>query len=95
MKSMTAEEERKHIIANGGRPIEVHCGICGEKHYQGIGCYPLRKVGGYELFCCKPCYDGNWDGWNSSREGVLLARLKELGIKPPPRNEDGLLPFQF
>lgn len=95
MKSMKPEEEKKLIISNGGRPVEVHCAICEETHYQGAGYYPLRKISGYNLFCCKVCYDGNWDGWNPSHEDVLLARLKELGIEPPPRNDDGLLPFQF
>lgn len=92
---MSAEDERKFILSQGEKPIEVRCAICKEMHYRGAGYYPLQKVNGYNLFCCAICYDGNWDGWKECHEPVLIERLKELGVEPPPRNEDGLLPFQF
>ena len=89
------EEERKFIISEGMPPYEVKCAICGDIHYQGKGCYPLRRVSGYELFCCKICYDGNWDGWNPRYEAKLLEHLRKIGVNPPPRNEEGLLPREF
>ena len=92
---MNTKDELETIAANGGKPIEVHCDVCGERHYQGIGCYPLRKVRGYEMFCCKACIEGNWDGWKPSHEARILALLDEKGIAHPPRNADGLLPAQF
>lgn len=91
----SSEEEKKFIIAEGMIPFEVRCFICGAIHYQGAGVYPLIKVSGYELFCCKTCYDGNWDGWNPRHEPKLLARLAELGVEPPPRTEEGWLPREF
>ena len=90
-----ATEERKLILANGGIPVEVKCDVCGETHYQGWGCYPLRKVRGYGFFCCKICYAGNWDGWNPDHEAKILAYLKEKGIEPPLRNAKGWLPQEF
>ena len=89
------EEEKKFIIAEGMVPFEVKCDICGESHYQGAGVYPLRKVSGYEIFCCDICYDGNWDGWNQRHEAKLLDHLKKIGVNPPQRNEKGWLPREF
>ena len=89
------EVTKEWLLAHGGIAQEVRCDICGGKFYQGMGYYPLRKVGGYELFCCQICYDGNWDGWNPRREPRLLARLKELGVEPPPRLANRLLPREF
>ena len=91
-RMMTAEEERILILSNGGKPEEVWCATCGERHYQGKGYYPLRRVRGYEMWCCKACYDGNW---NTNREKKILANLEKKEIEPPPRNENGLLPFSF
>lgn len=90
-----AEEEKKFIASQGIIPYKVKCDICGEPHYQGAGVWPLRKLSGYELFCCDICYDGNWDGWNERHEQKLLKRLAELGVEPPQRNEDGSLPREF
>ena len=89
------EEEKKFIIAEGMVPFEVKCDICGETHYQGAGVYPLRKVSGYEIFCCDKCYDGNWDGWNPRHEAKLIDRLKKIGVNPPQRNKKGWLPREF
>ena len=89
------EEEKKFIISEGMVPLEVKCDICGAIYYQGKGVYPLRKVTGYELFCCDICYDGNWDGWNPRYEAKLLAHLKKIGVSPPSRNDDGRLPREF
>ena len=91
----SSEEEKKFISSEGMVPVEVKCDICGATHYQGQGVYPLRKVSGYELFCCDICYDGNWDGWNPCHEAKLLEHLKNIGVNPPPRNEEGLLPREF
>jgi hypothetical protein len=90
-----ADEEKKFIASQGIIPDEIQCDICGAIHYQGAGVYPLRKISGYELFCCDVCYDGNWDGWNPHHEERLLAHLKERGVTPPKRNEKGWLPRSF
>ena len=92
---INSEEEKKFIASKGMVPYEVKCDICGEIHYKGAGVYPLRKVSGYELFCCKICYDGNWDGWAPQYEDKLRGRLKEMGVEPPPRNEKGWFPREF
>nr|DAI23285.1 MAG TPA: Cation-transporting ATPase [Caudoviricetes sp.] len=89
------EVTKEWLLAHGGIAQEVKCDICGGKLYQGMGYYPLRKVSGYELFCCSGCYGGNCDGWNPRYEAKLLAHLKANGIKPPPRNEKGWLPREF
>lgn len=89
------EVTKEWLLAHGGIAQEVKCDICGGKLYQGMGHYPLRKVSGYELFCCSGCYGGNCDGWNPRYEAKLLAHLKANGIKPPPRNEKGWLPREF
>ena len=90
-----AEAEKKFITSEGIDPPAVKCDICGGIHYQGMGVYPLRKVSGYELFCCEVCYNGNWDGWNPQYETMLLEHLKKIGAKPPQRNEKGWLPREF
>ncbi len=92
---MSAEDERHFILSEGGTPVEVKCDVCGATHYQGKGYYPLRKVSGYEMFCCEICYEGNWDGWNRRYEEKILAYLKAKGIKPPKRNDNGWLPRDF
>lgn len=91
----SAEEEKNFILSEGMTPHEVKCDICGAIHYQGKGVYPLRKVSGYELFCCNVCYAGNWDGWNPRYEAMLLEQLKKIGVEPPPRNKNGWLPREF
>lgn len=89
------EVTKEWLLAHGGTAQEVKCDICGGKLYQGMGHYPLRKIGGYGLFCCSTCYDCNWDGWNPRYEKKILERLKEEGIMPPLRNEKGWLPREF
>lgn len=92
---MNLDEEKSGIESRGGKPQKVNCDFCGMPHYEGKGYYPLRQLSGYGLFCCTPCYEGNWDGWNSMYEPILLAQLNKLGIEPPPRNEKGWLPREF
>lgn len=93
---MRSEKVTKEwLLTNGGMAIEKKCEVCGETYYDGLGYHPGHRLRGYEMGYCEICYDGNWDGWNPRHEPVLLARLKELGVEPPPRNEDGLLPREF
>lgn len=91
MKEVTKE----WLLEHGGIAQEVTCDICGRTYYQGMGYYPLRKVSGYEFFCCDGCYEGNWDGWGPIREQRVLDLLAQKGIEPPPRNEKGWLPREF
>lgn len=90
-----AEEEKKFIASHGMVPYKVTCDICGAIHYQGAGVYPVRKLAGYELFCCDTCYDGNWDGWNPRHEAKLLDHLNKIGVNPPQRNGKGWFPIEF
>ena len=36
--------------------------------------------------------NGNWDGWNPSREEAILTTCKEKNILVPPRNDKGCVP---
>lgn len=89
------EVTKEWLLAHGGIAQEVKCDICGRILFQGVEYYPLRKIGGYNLFCCEVCYDGNWDGWNPRYEAKLLEHLKANGINAPLRNEKGWLPREF
>jgi hypothetical protein len=76
-------EEFKHICT---------CQMCGIKYQMGRHIYEGKHIATYDLDVCSICYQGNWDGWNSSYEQKLLSHLKEKKLPIPKRNEKGWLP---
>lgn len=79
-----------------GKDIYVFkCPTCSFNYQHGPQIYNGRKLSGYQLQVCKNCYDGNWDGWTSQHNKLLLNRCKELGINPPSYNKKGYLPRDF
>jgi hypothetical protein len=72
------------------------CELCGKDIQMGPHRYEGKMLSGYRLqVCVSGCYEGNLDGWTQHYEAKLLARLKELGIEPPPLNAKGWLPREF
>jgi hypothetical protein len=68
------------------------CQLCSDSYQMGRHIYDGKQIPRYQLGVCKPCYDGNWDGWGSDHETKLLFHLKEKGLPVPERNKNGLLP---
>ena len=46
------------------------------------------------MFVCPTC-GMDWDGWTAQHNKLLIARCKELGVTPPPKNAKGWLPREF
>ena len=63
--------------------------LCGSKYQMGQDIYNGKYIPRYELYVCKGCYDGNWDGWSPLNEKLLVAHLKKKGLPVPKRNEKG------
>lgn len=89
------EITKEWLMAHGGIVNEIKCGVCGQPFLDGMGYHPGRMLRGYGLYCCKTCFEGNWDGWAPHYEKAILAHLEKKGIKIPPRNENGWLPIEF
>ena len=89
------EVTKEWLLSHGGICNELVCDVCGEKFLDGMDYHPGHVLHGYEMYCCKICWEGNWDGWNPSHEKKILTHLKEKGISPPPRNAKGWLPREF
>jgi hypothetical protein len=69
------------------------CDVCSSNYQHGPGRYEGHKLNLYGgIFCCDPCWSGNWDGWSSRLEPVLLKHLSAKGLAVPARNSNGLLP---
>jgi hypothetical protein len=41
---------------------------------------------------CRPCYEGNHDGWSPLFEATLERHLKDLGLPMGGRNAAGFYP---
>ncbi|ENJ8217220.1 hypothetical protein ACQ8E4_001395 [Escherichia coli] len=80
-----------HIDKKGH--IYCKCDICGKETRFGPDLYEGRVLQLYgQAFCCKICWDGNWDGWGPIAELAILHILKEKNLPIPERNEKGWLP---
>ena len=69
------------------------CFICGQEHSMGPHRYDGKWIPYYRIQVCMNCYNGNHDGWNLIDEAKILARITELGIEEPERNDKGFLPL--
>ena len=68
------------------------CDICGAGFQMGPHIYNGKFVAAYQVSVCKPCFEGNWDGWAPHFEQTLEAHLKAKGIPFPRRNAAGYYP---
>ena len=89
------EITKEWLLAHGGIANEIVCEICGDKFLDGVNYHPGHMLHGYNIYCCKSCYECNWDGWAPQYETRIFNLLKKKGIIPPPRNEKGWLPREF
>ena len=90
-----SEVTKEWLLKHGGIANEITCDICGFKFLDGSNYHPGHMLHGYRMYCCRTCFEGNWDGWNPCHEQKILDHLRKNGITPPPRNEEGLLPREF
>ena len=72
---------------------KLKCDICGQTFISHIHRHEGHVLHLYgNATCCNGCWEGNWDGWNSTNELRTLQIIKEKGLNTPPRNQKGLLP---
>ena len=69
------------------------CELCNSNYQQGAGIYEGHRLDLYDdMICCKSCWNGNEDGWNPSKEKLLIEHLKKKNLPIPARNVKGWLP---
>lgn len=69
------------------------CAVCDQPYQHGPHRYEGHKLELYgDVFCCGPCWDGNWDGWGPRAEPRILAILNQKKLPIPARNGKGWLP---
>lgn len=68
------------------------CDLCGSEYQFGPHTYDGKYIERYQLGVCRPCYEGNWDGWAPDYEEKILNHLKNKGLPVPERNSKGWLP---
>lgn len=73
-------------------PQRIPCDLCGKHVRHSHHHYEGRVIPRYQLFVCKTCYEGNWDGWGPAHEPVLIDHLAKKGLPMPARNEKGYFP---
>ncbi|MBI9080163.1 MAG: hypothetical protein JEY79_10545 [Pseudodesulfovibrio sp.] len=71
------------------------CYACGDDFEYGPHDHGGEWLAGYEVDVCRTCYDGNGDGWSPQYEDQFLARIEELDIEEPERNDNDLLPREI
>ena len=74
------------------QPIMLNCEMCGSLVQFGPHTYNGNQIAKYDLFVCRSCYDGNWDGWAPHLEKALEDHLISKGIPLPERNDKGWYP---
>lgn len=73
--------------------LEFRCDVCGKLYQHGPHRYEGQRLDLYGgIFCCDPCWNGNWDGWAPQFESTLLEHIGNRGIAAPRRNAKGRLP---
>jgi hypothetical protein len=70
-----------------------NCAVCDQPYQHGTHLYEGRKLELYGgIFCCRPCWDGNWDGWGPRAEPRIVNILMQNALPIPNRNKSGWLP---
>lgn len=89
----TNSEWVQHMARRKSEAAEVRimesCDMCGAAFQMGPHVYDGKFLSRYQLSVCKPCFEGNWDGWAPHFEQTLKAHLKAKGIPLPRRNAAG------
>lgn len=75
-------------------PETYECYLCESKFEYGPHEHGGARLRVYEVDICRECYDGCRGGVPLHYEKKLLARLDELDIDKPERNEDRLITIQ-
>lgn len=73
-------------------PIMYTCQMCGSRFQFGPHRYDGKFIRSYQLMVCRPCHEGNHDGWSPLFEAKLERHLEERGIPLPARNTTQLYP---
>jgi hypothetical protein len=71
---------------------QYRCDLCRMPVIYGPHRYDGHWIEQYELFLCRPCYAGNWDGIGPMLEPLFVAHLTKHGIELPARNTKGWYP---
>lgn len=67
------------------------CPLCRSKFQHGPHKYVGHFMKKYDIMVCNSCWVGNWNGWASIYEEILINHLKEKVLPIPERNEKGWL----
>jgi hypothetical protein len=72
--------------------VMLHCDLCNKEFQFGPHKFDGKHIPRYQITVCKPCWDGNWDGWAPHLEKRLISHIEKNGLPVPERNSKGWLP---
>lgn len=72
--------------------VMMRCFMCDNEFQFGPHRYDGKYVPRYDIWVCRICYNGNWDGWGPQFEDRLIEHLNKEGIPVPEKNENGWFP---
>ena len=71
---------------------DITCLLCEADGFSRVGSVHVR---GYEFDVCQTHWEGNYDGWNSHYDWIILEFLNKHKIKVPRKGKKGFLPREF